>query len=159
MGRPKAYTDLEVMQAKIVEYFDFCDNRIQKIYSAKSDGVIEVNNPAPYGVEGLSAYLEITRKTLAEYEKEPEFCNTIKKAKQRIAGDVENRLMDGKNAAGPIFNLKNNFGWKDKQETTTTHKYEDMTEEEIDARLDTLRKKRDACLRRDKGKETEPKQD
>lgn len=110
------------MEKKIVEYFDYCNNRIQQVYSPKQDDVIEVLDPAPYGVEGLAAFLDITRKTLSEYEKLQQFRNTIKKAKQKIAADVESRLM-GKNPTGAIFNLKNNFGWSDKTETDINHNF------------------------------------
>lgn len=121
-GRPREYKTVGQMEKKIVEYFDYCDNRIQQVYSPKQDAVIEVLDPAPYGVEGLSAFLNITRETLNQYSKLPKFSDAIKKAKQKIAADVESRLM-GKNPTGAIFNLKNNFGWSDKTEQDINHNF------------------------------------
>ena len=46
-GRPLAFKSVEELQSKIDEYFDFCDNRIQQVYSKKQDAVIEIINPEP----------------------------------------------------------------------------------------------------------------
>lgn len=113
-GRPLLFESAEEMQSKIDEYFAYCDNRIQHIYSAKSEGVIELLNPAPYTTHGLARTLGCHRSTLNNYEKNDKFFDTIKAAREKIAEDVETRLME-KNATGAIFNLKNNFGWKDEQ--------------------------------------------
>lgn len=51
-----------------------------------------------------------------QYEKNSEFSDAIKKAKTKIEESLEQRLLDGKNVVGVIFNLKNNFGWKDQQQ-------------------------------------------
>jgi len=115
-GRPLIFEDPEEMQEAIDEYFDFCDNRIQHVYNAKAGGVIEIINPAPYTIMGLARTLNMTRETLLQYEKKDAFSDTIKRAKQKVAEDVETRLLDGGNATGPIFNLKNNFGYVDKKE-------------------------------------------
>lgn len=104
------------MQSAIDEYFDYCDNRIQQVYSKKSDGVIEIINPEPYTMSGLAYALGVDRDTILNYGKRDEFFGTVKRAREKVHRDVERRLMDGGQAAGPIFNLKNNFGWKDKTE-------------------------------------------
>lgn len=122
MGRPPLWTDVQSLEAAIEEYFDFCDNRIQQVYSKKADGVIEVINPAPYTMSGLAYYLHMDRDSLLRYSKKAEFYGTVKAARDRVALDVENRLMEGGNAAGAIFNLKNNFNWKDKTEVEGEHK-------------------------------------
>ena len=56
----------------------------------------------------------------AGYSKE--FLAIVKKAKQKVENYIEERLMLGHNVAGLIFNLKNNFGWVDKQEIDQTIK-------------------------------------
>lgn len=124
-GRPPLYTKVEDLQAIIDEYFDFCDNRIQQVYSPKSDSVIEVVNPAPYTMAGLARRIGMSRETLAQYAKQDQFSDAIKAARARVQEDVEVRLME-KNATGAIFNLKNNFGYKDQTQTDLTTNGKDM---------------------------------
>jgi len=114
-GPPMKYQTTEAMQVAIDEYFDFCDNRIEKIYSAKADGVIEIFNPAPYTMSGLARRLGLSRQALSEYKKLELFGDTICEAREKVHEDVENRLME-KNHAGAKFNLLNNFGWRDRTE-------------------------------------------
>lgn len=119
VGRPLAFKTVEELDQKIDEYFDWCDNRIQTVYSKKSDGVIEVNNPAPYTMSGLASWLGIDRDTLLRYSKKEDFYGTIKAAREKVHADVETRLMEN-NATGAIFNLKNNFGWRDEKNIDLT---------------------------------------
>lgn len=114
-GRPVKYKDLATLDLAIEEYFDHCDNRIQQVYSKKSDGVIEIINPEPYTIAGLAYSMGIDRDTLLRYSKQDVFYATIKSARNKVQLDVERRLMEGQ-ATGAIFNLKNNFGYVDKQE-------------------------------------------
>jgi len=119
VGRPLIFKSVEEIEELIEEYFDFCDNRTQKVYSAKADGIIECFNPAPYTMSGLARRLKIDRRTLLNYTNKEEFFPTIRDARERIHEDVEQRLME-KNATGPIFNLKNNFGWVDQVDSHIT---------------------------------------
>lgn len=114
-GRPLKYSDPEVLAQAIDEYFDHCDNRIQQVYSKKSDGVIEIINPEPYTMAGLAYALGIDRETLLNYAQRELFFDTVKKGRDKVQLDVERRLMEGQ-PTGAIFNLKNNFGYVDKQE-------------------------------------------
>lgn len=73
----------------------------------------------PYTMMGLAVALGFTgRKQLWDYSNKPEFSDAIKKARAKVEGCVEERLLDSKNAAGAIFWLKNNAEAKyaDKQE-------------------------------------------
>jgi len=47
--------------------------------------------------------------------------DTIKDSRFRVEEYNENQLHEGRNAAGVIFNLKNNFGWVDKSEVDNKH--------------------------------------
>lgn len=114
-GRPLAFKSVAELEAKIADYFDYCDHRIQQVYSPKSESVIEVINPAPYTMSGLASHLGVDRDTILNYSKKTEYFGTVKAAREKVHADVETRLME-KNATGAIFNLKNNFGWKDKTE-------------------------------------------
>lgn len=112
-GRPPKFETKAELEQAINEYFDYCDNRVRHVYSKKRDDTFEMIDPAPYTMAGLAFYLHMDRTTLFKYGKDDRFFNTIKAARDRVAMDVENRLMEGGNAAGAIFNLKNNFGYTD----------------------------------------------
>ena len=119
-GQPPRYKTVAEMQNAIDEYFDFCDNRIVKVYSKTQDDVIEINKPEPYTIEGLCLALDLTRAGLLNYEKTKgyeKFFNTVKRAKMRVQKSIVLNSLESQ-AAGPIFNLKNNFGYKDSQEIT-----------------------------------------
>ncbi|MBQ4030467.1 MAG: hypothetical protein II625_01820 [Bacilli bacterium] len=97
------------MQQKINEYFANCDA-----------------NKEPYTITGLCIALEICRDTLSEYLKREEFSDTIKKAKLKVENYLEKHLITDSSTTGIIFNLKNNFGWRDKQENVNVGmSYED----------------------------------
>lgn len=115
-GRPVKFKNVQELQDAIDEYFNWCDNRIMHVYSPKAEAVIEVINPAPYTMAGLARRIGLSRQGLMEYKhKNAEFSDAIKAARQRVEEDVETRLLE-KNATGAIFNLKNNFGYKDVKE-------------------------------------------
>ena len=74
-------------------------------------------------------------------EERKEYSNTIKKAKRRIQAEYEELLYQKGSNTGAIFTLKNNYDWKDKQEIVSTDKksIDDMTEEELNRRLEELK--------------------
>jgi hypothetical protein len=99
-GRPPKYKTKEEMQKKIDKYFEQCDRMNE-----------------PYTVTGLALALDLDRKALINYGENEEFSNTLKKAKLKVENWLEKNLITGQgNATGIIFNLKNNYGYKDKQE-------------------------------------------
>ena len=98
-GRQKKYSELEKMQQKINKYFEDCNK-----------------NNEPYTVTGLCLALDICRDTLLEYSKDEKFSDTIKKAKLKVENYLERHLITDSSTTGIIFNLKNNFGWTDKQQ-------------------------------------------
>jgi hypothetical protein len=138
-GRPLKFATPEVLQAKIDEYFRSCfdykrdmfGNRIIDKDLLKEDpeskGYI-LQQVKPFTVTGLAVALDTSRDVLMDYEKNygDEFSDTIKRAKQRIYEYAENSLFIGKSPSGAIFNLKNNWGWVDKQEIDNTHSLKSM---------------------------------
>ncbi len=111
-GRPLKYDDPDIFDEKVNNYF------------------VEENQP--WTILGLCIYLDICRDTLCEFEhNRTDLSDTIKKAKTKIESFAENRLFTSGNPAGIIFNLKNNFNWKDKQEIVSenTNVNVDMTPE------------------------------
>lgn len=106
MPRPRKYKKVEEMQIAINKYFTECDE-----------------NEIPYTITGLAIALDFdSRQSLLNYcnyedEEDKSFLDTIKRAKTKCEFDIERGLLSGKyNPTGAIFNLKNNYDWKDKQE-------------------------------------------
>lgn len=119
-GQPPKFKTVKEMQSAIDEYFDYCDNRIVQVFSQKMNQLIEINKPEPYTIEGLCLALDLSRAGLLNYEKTEgyeKFFNTVKRAKMRVQKSIVLNSLENQ-AAGPIFNLKNNFGYKDSQEIT-----------------------------------------
>lgn len=98
-GRPRKISEKEELENKIKNYFEECDR-----------------NKEPYTITGLCIALDICRDTLSEYMKKDEFSDTIKKAKLKVENYLEKHLITDSSTTGIIFNLKNNFGWSDKQQ-------------------------------------------
>ena len=75
-------------------------------------------------MSGLARRLGLSRQGLIDYSKKEEFFDTIKELREMVHESVEERLLSGVAQTGSIFNLKNNFGWKDKteQEVSSTVK-------------------------------------
>lgn len=100
-GRPMTYSNPEELERVIQLYFDTCDRQER-----------------PYTVSGLAFAVGMTRDQLIKYQERPEFMDTIKYAKQKVAVYVEEQLYrKSGSVTGIIFSLKNNFGWKDTIET------------------------------------------
>lgn len=119
VGRPPKYKTVEELQLVIDKYWE--DLRL---------GL----PPAIPTVTGLALALNMSRRCLVEYGEKEEFSNTIKKAKQKVEVFNESKLISGNSVAGVIFNLKNNFNWKDKteQEVSSTIKTVYIDPEEKD---------------------------
>ena len=98
VGKPLKYTSVEDMKKDIDRYFEECEE-----------------NGLPLTVTGLAMALKMDRQTLINYSKKEEYFGTIKEARLKIENFLEINLYNN-NVTGTIFNLKNNFGWKDKQE-------------------------------------------
>lgn len=100
VGRPKKFKSAEELQKAIDKYFAECE--------LVGD---------PYTVSGLAYALDTNRQTLVNYGEDEEFFDTIKRAKAKIEAFNE-KMLYSKDVptAGVIFNLKNNYDWKEKQE-------------------------------------------
>jgi len=131
-GRPPLYEDPLLMEAKIEQYFDGLED-----------------NEAP-SVAGLAFELGFaSRNALWEYEQKPEFSDTIKRAKLRMEVDRTKRLLSaGTPTAGVIFDLTNNYGWKNPQhmkhsgdEDGIPIQYQNLSDEDLDRRIAELERK------------------
>lgn len=104
-GRPRAFKNVEEVKSKIDAYFNYCEEKEK-----------------PYTMSGLAYYLEISRQTLVNYSNKDEYFDTIKKARDKVQMQLEENALSNKaNPTFTIFNLKNNFDWKDKVEVKNTN--------------------------------------
>ena len=94
-GRPLKYKTAKELQARIDEYFLMCEEKEE-----------------PLTIGELALYLDLSRQGLLEYSRKGAFSDTVKKAKQKVEVFIEKRLYSTA-VTGPIFSLKNNFGWID----------------------------------------------
>lgn len=93
------YKTQEQLQQAIDKYFDDCDKKDKH-----------------YTMTGLAIALGIDRMTLLRYGDKDLFAPLIKNAKARVEERLEDCLYRLGNNSGIIFNLKNNFKWKDQVE-------------------------------------------
>ena len=109
-GRPLKYETVEEMQEIIDAYFAEDGNAYMKA------GEAMIYNPT---MAGLAYELDLSRQSLLNYAGKDEFLDTIKRARAKVEIHLEQRL-GGNAVTGTIFNLKNNFNWKDKTEQELT---------------------------------------
>ena len=111
-GRPRLYNTPEQFEDKVEEYKLHCQ---------------ETKEPVTW--TGLALYLGFSsRQSINEYEKYTGFSDVVKRAKLFVEWHYETRV-NGNNATGPIFVLKN-MGWSDKQQIEHSEKVTDTGEDE-----------------------------
>jgi len=122
-GRPRLYNSVEQMQNDINKYFKDC----------KKDD-------RPFTMSGLAVALHMSRQSLINYSNKDEFFDTIKEARQKVEAQLEeNALANKTNSIFTIFNLKNNFGWRDTVEVKAdeeTSKLDELIEALKDVKKD-----------------------
>ena len=111
--RPRKYKSVAQMAKVIDDYFEVCAKRF--VTKVGKDGEIsQVPSPAPRHIQGLCVHLDICRDTLLEYEKLPEFSDTIKRAKRKCESYAVDQCFEGRHGNKADFILKNGYGWSDK---------------------------------------------
>lgn len=136
VGRPMKFATVQGLKQKIDEYFGDCDPHIgqKQVWMKKVDGkgywATEeiITEQRPYTITGLALALDTNRHTLLNYQEREhypadldddiatEFINTIAQAKLRCHQYAEDHLFTGRNAAGAMFSLKNNYDWVDESQ-------------------------------------------
>lgn len=125
-GRPLKFETPEALQEVIDKYFDSCWTQKMDMFGnpifekdengKKTDNKVMIQTQ-PYTISGLGVAIGLSRQGILEYEHKDQFSDTIKRAKERCEAYAESSLFIGKNPAGAIFNLKNNYeSWRDKTE-------------------------------------------
>lgn len=140
VGRPLKFESVQELQQKIDAYFAECDPHIiditEWVEARDNSGkllkdenglnyLVEISHKKkteqiPYTITGLALALDTSRETLLDYEDKPIFSDTIKRAKVKIENFAERQLFTT-TPTGSIFNLKNNYGWRDKTEQDIKH--------------------------------------
>ena len=104
MGRPYSFESPQDMWEKFADYKAQCEKKSKPMTLLK-----------------FCVHCQICRQTLYNYLTDVNFLDTVKKIKAEIEADIESRALDGSvNVTAAIFNLKNNFGQTDRQETQHT---------------------------------------
>lgn len=123
-GRTPKWKTPNAMKEAIDEYFQKCESAHQHPTMA-----------------GMAIYLGFASvKGLWKYRQRSEaYDDVIERAKTVIEDHRNQMLLEAKNPAGIIFDLKNNFGWKDRYENT--HKVDidlsTLTEEQLEYMAET----------------------
>ncbi len=141
-GRPRKYTEAEIMQEKIDKYFESCYRPVTRIIDGKCVNVKNKNGEVlkeqykPFTVTGLADALDMSRQSLLNYNKKDEFFDTITRAKRKCELYAEERLFDKEGANGAKFSLANNFScWSDKQKIehsgNVNNPFEGLSTEEL----------------------------
>ncbi len=122
VGRPRVIDSPTQMMVLINEYFEICDCK----------GV-------PYTIAGMGVYLGFSgNEEFMRYLEYQEYYQTIKTAKYIIESQRSQALIQCKTSpVGMIFDLKNNFGWKDVTEVKHTGSLQ-LSSAEIDHKLAVL---------------------
>lgn len=125
-GRPKKYTKAGLQKA-VDGYFA----GISRTVTARDEhGDLMYNDAGfeikitqyirPPSVSGLCLYLGIDRSTWQNYGDAglcPELAGVVAQARMRMEAYLEEQLLTReKNVQGLIFNLQNNYGWREKRE-------------------------------------------
>lgn len=113
-GQPMAFKTVEELEEKVESFF-ISDDAF--LINYKDGGEEKTFAPT---ISGLALHLGVDRRTIVNYSNKEEYFPTIKKARARIEAHLEKKLF-GNNVTGLIFNLKNNFDWKDKSEVAQTN--------------------------------------
>lgn len=110
-GRPKKYTK-KGLETAVEGYFSSISRDEREAWEAEYK--------RPPTVSGLCLYLGIDRSTWQNYadpKLHPEFREITAYAKMRMEAYLEEQLLTReKNVQGLIFNLQNNYGWREKRE-------------------------------------------
>lgn len=142
MGAPKKYKTARALQKAVDAYFDGI-TRVKPLTEMVPTGALDkyghpvcepqevvnrLGKPVmveefllPPSVGDLARFLGIHRSTWYDYcdpDKYPEFSDTTTQALGRIHAYLERESLtrEGKNLKGVIFNLENNFGYRERLE-------------------------------------------
>lgn len=126
-GRPKKYKSKKALADAIDGYFRSISRTIEvkdvtgeTVYNDDGESIRRVQFVVPPSISGLCIHLGIDRSTWQNYcdgDLHPEFREVTALTRGRIEAWLEEQLLTReKGVQGIIFNLQNNYGWRQKQE-------------------------------------------
>ncbi len=114
-GKPCLFEDVDKLRKSVDEYFEVCDKEKQ-----------------PPLITELALHLGTSRQCIVDYKNKvhkdknkkwyKEARQILLDASARCEAFLERALIAPGKCTGVIFNLKNNYGWKDKTEVENTIK-------------------------------------
>ena len=155
MGRKKTYTPVSLARA-VEKYFKTITREVtvkEKVDTGRKDSsghtiwetkpvinclgeeLIITEYLVPPTVEGLCSFLGIHRSTWADYcdsDKHPEFSDTTTHARGRMQGWREEQLITRKDVKGIVFDLQNNYGYRERQSVEVTGGVEDFLKKQAE---------------------------
>lgn len=157
VGRPRIYETAEQLRAAVERYFASITYEREVIVRRQEIGEDERGRPIVKetpeiltdgkgkpvmetvwleepSIAGLRLYIGVSKSTWAGYADDEKLAPVATAARERVEARLVELLNTRNSTHGVEFNLKNNYGWKDKQEITRTNV--DMTMEEYLERLD-----------------------
>lgn len=153
MARPKKY-DANSLRKAVDKYFLSITRKVQvteKVDTGRKDSsghIIWETKPVtnqlgkelwvteflvPPTVAGLCEFLGIHRSTWAEYcdpELHPELTDTTTHARGRMQGWREEQLITRKDVKGIVFDLQNNYGYRERQSVEVTGGIEEFLQKQ-----------------------------
>lgn len=134
-GRPLAFESVEELEKAVNSYFSKNED------GSYGEAWVDIGGEFVFmpTMSGLALALNVDRKTITNYANKEKFFPTIKRARNLVEQTLERRLYMN-NPTGVIFNLKNNFGWRDQTETKHSGNISnsEISDEELDARIAEL---------------------
>jgi len=138
-GRPMKYNTREDLENAIDNYFDEC--KLNKKTIITKDGILDVISPKVPTIAGLAYAIGVDRQTVYNYEKNQEYFDIIKRARDYILAEIESAAINDDVNNGPVIFVMKNYGYSDKQEIEHSGGIEqrlnsDQVKEEIDKLLE-----------------------
>lgn len=142
-GRPRTFATPDILWLKCLDYFDECrfpkpitrmfdviDPTTKKVKREKR--TIE-GEKKHITLTGLLVHLGLTWDTWTDYSEDKQFSDVTKRARFYVESEYEQRLnKPNGQVTGPLFILKNKYGYKDQQENINTNLNLDAVIDELD---------------------------
>lgn len=110
----------EQLFEKAKEYFKKCEETIISYDKATLKTITK-----PKTLSWLCLWLWVAKDYISEKAKDESYSETIKQIRLEVENSIEEWILQGSyNPTSWIFNLKNNFDWKDKTEVDSNVKWE-----------------------------------